>query len=154
MHVPLIASWPGKFPAGRVNGDLIDSTDFLPTLLAAAGLPATKAAIDGRSFAPQLRGERGTPREWYYSWYSRNGDLKAAREFAATPRFKLYRTGEFFDTTADPLEAKPLAVATLGGEAAVAAKKLQGVLAPFANARPEKYRGIAPAPKDKATIDE
>ncbi|MBL9201352.1 MAG: sulfatase-like hydrolase/transferase [Opitutaceae bacterium] len=154
MHVPMIASWPGKFPAGRVNGDLIDSTDFLPTLLAAAGLPATKATIDGRSFAPQLRGERGQPREWYYSWYSRNGDLPSAREFAATKRFKLYRTGEFFDTTADPLEQKPLAIASLSSEAAVTRRELQIVLAPFANARPEKYRGIPPATKGKAAKDE
>jgi arylsulfatase A len=154
MHVPLIASWPGKFRAGHVVGDLIDSTDFLPTLLAAAGLPATKLAIDGRSFAPQLRGERGEPREWYYSWYSRNGELRSAREFAATKRFKLYRTGEFFDTSADPDEKAPLAVASLAGEAAAAKRKLEGVLAPFANARPEKYRGIAPLPAGKAKLDE
>lgn len=145
MHVPLIASWPGKFPAGRVNGDLIDSTDFLPTLLAAAGLPATKTTIDGRSFAPQLRGEPGLPREWYYSWYSRNGDLKSAREFAATKRFKLYRTGEFFDTAADPDEKNPLPSTSLGAEAVAAKKKLEGVLAPMTGARPVKYRNIAPA---------
>ncbi|MDP3072013.1 MAG: sulfatase-like hydrolase/transferase [Opitutaceae bacterium] len=154
MHVPLIVSWPGKIPAGRVNADLIDSTDFLPTLLAAAGLPATKTAIDGRSFAPQLRGEPGTPREWYYSWYSRNGDLKSAREFAATQRYKLYRTGEFYDTTSDPEEKRPLPMAALATEAAAAAKKLQGVLAPFTHARPEKYRSIAPAAAGKAGLDE
>ena len=154
MHVPLIGNWPGKFPAGRVCADLIDSTDFLPTLLAATGLPATKAKIDGRSFAPQLRGERGTPREWYYSWFSRNGDMKSVREFAATPRFKLYRTGDFFDTSADPMEKQPLAAGAVKGEAAAARKKLQEVLAPFTDARPRKYRDIAPAPAGKKAVDE
>jgi arylsulfatase A len=31
-NVPLIANWPGKVPSGRVSADLLDSTDFLPTL--------------------------------------------------------------------------------------------------------------------------
>jgi hypothetical protein len=30
--VPLIAQWKGSIPAGKVNQDLIDFTDFLPTL--------------------------------------------------------------------------------------------------------------------------
>ena len=28
MNVPLIASWPGVTPPGKVNGDLIDSAEF------------------------------------------------------------------------------------------------------------------------------
>jgi arylsulfatase A len=56
-HVPLIANWPGKVPAGRVNGDLIASTDFLPTLCAVAGVPLPASLPpDGRSFLPQLMG--------------------------------------------------------------------------------------------------
>jgi arylsulfatase A len=60
-HVPLIATWPGIVPAGRVSLDLIDSTDFLPTVCAAAGIdiPADWK-VDGRSFLPQLRGEQGS----------------------------------------------------------------------------------------------
>ena len=38
MHVPLIVSWPGKAAAGKVCGDLVDSTDFLPTICEAAGV--------------------------------------------------------------------------------------------------------------------
>src|SRR5687767_12974418 len=34
-HVPLIANWPGSISAGKVNEDLIASTDFLPTICAA-----------------------------------------------------------------------------------------------------------------------
>ena len=36
-HVPLIAQWKGHVPAGRVSQDLVDFTDFLPTLGEIAG---------------------------------------------------------------------------------------------------------------------
>jgi arylsulfatase A len=65
MHVPLIASWPGRIAAGKVCADLVDTTDFLPTLCEAAGVAVpAEMKVDGRSFLPQLRGEKGTPREW------------------------------------------------------------------------------------------
>ena len=82
MHVPLIASWPGKIVAGEVCPDLVDSTDFVPTPLEAAGArPPSGVKFDGRSFLPQLRGERGQPRDWIYSWYSprQSADLTSAR---------------------------------------------------------------------------
>jgi arylsulfatase A len=138
MHVPLIVNWPGHVSAGKVHADLIDSTDFLPTLLEAAGVaPKPELTIDGRSFLPQLRGGKGQPREWVYSWYSpRQGNNLTVREFAFNSRFKLYRSGNFFDLTKDPAEQSPLAVASLEGEAASAAKRLQTALEQFKNARP------------------
>jgi arylsulfatase A len=147
MRVPLIASWPGKFAKGTVCGDLVDSTDFLPTIAEAAGLKVpSEWKPDGRSFLPQLRGEKGAPREWYYSWYAPRNRLVG--EFAATARYKLYRDGRFYDTSADLEEQKPLDVATLTGEAADAAKTLKGVLAQYANARP------ANLPKPPAGTDD
>jgi arylsulfatase A len=135
-HVPLIASWPGVVKKGRVNGDLISTEDFLPTLCQAAGA-GVPAGTDGVSFLPQLRGEKGTPREWIYSWYSprQKADL-TVREFAYDRSYKLYRTGQFFDLTADPGETKPLKVADLTGPAALAAKKLQTALDRYKDARP------------------
>src|SRR4051812_42333583 len=38
MHVPMIASWPAKHEPGKTCRDLVDSTDFLPTLCDAAGV--------------------------------------------------------------------------------------------------------------------
>jgi hypothetical protein len=67
-HVPLIVSMPGVVPAGSVCDDLVAAVDFLPTICAAAGVPAPEG-IDGQSFLPQLHGERGDPRSWIYSWY-------------------------------------------------------------------------------------
>ena len=31
-HVPFIANWPGTIPAGKVSRDLVDFSDFLPTV--------------------------------------------------------------------------------------------------------------------------
>ena len=135
MHVPLIASWPGKIAKGKVSDDLVDSSDFLPTICAAAGISvAANTKIDGRSFLPQLQGEAGTPRQWVYSWYSPRGET--VREFTFDQHYKLYRNGEFYDLTADPQEKQAKNVKNLTGPAAEAAKKLQSGLDQFANARP------------------
>jgi arylsulfatase A len=137
-HVPLIANWPGRIPAGRVNADLVASTDFLPTLCEAAGVAVPKTIPpDGRSFLPQLLGRTGEPREWAYWWYAPDGGATPKFEFAMSTRFKLYRDGAFFDLGQDPFEEKaPLDVAGLAGEQAAAAKKLQAALNQYTNARP------------------
>jgi len=138
MHVPLIASWRGKLAAGKVHADLVDSMDFLPTLLDAAGATApANLTLDGRSFLPQMRGEKGQPREWIYSWYSpRQGADMSVRELAFNHRFKLYRTGDFYDIANDPEEKHPFKVSALTGQAAGAAKLLQAALDRFQEARP------------------
>lgn len=89
------------------------------------------------SFLPQLRGEKGTPREWLYTWYSprQQADL-TVREYAFDHRYKLYRDGRFFDLSADPNEAMPLEVAGVTGPAATAARKLRSALDTFKGARP------------------
>jgi arylsulfatase A len=140
-HVPLIASWPGRVPAGSVNSDLIASVDFLPTLVEAAGVPLPKGMPpDGRSFLPQLLGRKGEPRDWLYVWYARDGGPTATFEFAMGRRYKLYRDGRFFDLQTDPFEEAPLRVSTLRGGAAQAARELQAALALYADARPAHLR--------------
>lgn len=137
-HVPMIASWPAKMKEGRVNRDLISSTDFLPTVCEAAGV-AVPGAVDGVSFLPQIIGEKGSPREWLYCWYSprQKADM-TVREFAFDQRFKLYKGGRFFDLIADPFEEKPLDVKNLTGEATSAATALRGVLDRYQDARPQE----------------
>ncbi len=145
MHVPLIANWPGRVVAGKVCPDLVDTTDFLPTLLDAAGVKSpSDIQFDGRSFFPQLCGKKGNPRDWLYAWYSpRQNPNKTVREFAYDQRFKLYRTGEFFDLKQDPDEKQPVKVASLTGEAAAAAKRLQGALDQFKDARPARIEQLS-----------
>ncbi|MBL8230531.1 MAG: sulfatase-like hydrolase/transferase [Bryobacterales bacterium] len=118
--VPLIASWPGTAPAGKVSADLVDSTDFVPTFaeLAGAPLPANRV-IDGRSMAPQLRGQRGKPREWVF--------LQLARQwYVRDARWKLNQAGQLFDMKDAPF-TEP-AVENGGAVASAARKKLQAVL--------------------------
>ena len=106
-HVPLVARWPGQMPEGYVCRDLIDFTDFVPTLAEAAGVALPEGfCTDGRSFLPRLRGERGRPREWVFCHYEprlRGQDANRGR-FARTRRFKLYHDGRFYDVPADVLE--------------------------------------------------
>jgi len=118
--VPMIVNWPGKTPAGKVSHDLVDSTDFMPTFaeIAGAKLPAN-TLIDGRSFAPQVYGKKGQPREWIFiqlakTWYVRDA------------AWKLNQAGELFDMSGAPF-TEPL-VKTDSPAAAAARKRLQAAL--------------------------
>jgi len=124
---PFITNCPGTIPAGRVNRDLIDFSDFLPTLCEAAGAEVPEALdIDGRSFLPQLKGEQGDPRDWIYCWYSRNGGTGAS--FARGHKYRLYSSGKFEDVT-DGFQPKAIDTPTVKeGEAADALAMLKGVL--------------------------
>ena len=111
-HVPLITSWPGTIMPGGVCEDLVDLSDFLPTLAEVIGVELPPEPIlDGRSFLPQLLGRPGDPRE-VLTIYSnpRPGEGRDARvRFARDHRYKLYDDGRFYDTAGDPEEQVPLA---------------------------------------------
>src|SRR5262249_11806587 len=132
--------------------DLVDSTDFLPTICEAAGVAVPlEPKIDGHSFLAQARGEKGTPREWIYSWYSPNqGKIDTPKEFTATQRYKLYRGGEFYDYEQDPNEQKPLDVKGLDAEATATRAKLQHALDQYKDARPARLAEMKTVPKKKA----
>ncbi len=135
-HVPLVVSWPAVIKQGRVESDLVSSTDFLPTICASAGVEVP-ANVDGVSFLPQLRGEKGTRRDWLYTWYSPRQKLDlTVKEYAFDERFKLYRTGQFYDLGIDDAETNDLEGTALASDAASAKVKLQGVLDRFKDARP------------------
>lgn len=136
MHVPLIASWPGVAKAGSVCRDLVDSTDFIPTICEATGVKKLPGAVDGRSFLPQIKGEKGSPREALFSHYDPHPgckvDYKPTR-FAWDHQWKLYMDGRLFDYVADPDEKKPVE-----GQPEVR-KKLQSVLDEMAKANPPVF---------------
>lgn len=138
MHVPLIANWPGRIAKGIVCSDLVDTTDFLPTICEASSVKTPEPEkLDGRSFLPQLLGEKGRPREWIYAWYSpRQGQGNKVNEFAFNHHYKLYRDGKFVDLAKDPDENAALSVTSLTGDAAKAAQSLQTALDQFKDARP------------------
>lgn len=144
-RVPLIATWPGTIPSGQVSQDLVDFSDFLPTLcdVGAVGVP-DRLAIDGRSFLDSLRGQPGNPREWVYCWFSRNGGAEG-KQWARNRQYKLYADGRMFDVPADPLEQSPLNGADLSAEARSARATLQTVLERYREARPPEVAAVGQA---------
>lgn len=73
-RVPLIVRWPGRIPAGRVVDSPVNNVDWLPTLLALAGLEIPPG-LDGVSFAAGLAGQAfpDRPLFWHYPHYTNQG---------------------------------------------------------------------------------
>jgi arylsulfatase A len=141
-RVPLIASWKGTIAPRRVVSDLVDVTDFLPTFteLAGAALPSD-VTFDGRSFAAQLRGGRGNPREWVYVEHN-----TAPEWYVREQGWKLTHRGELFDMSDAPFVEKPVALDTQHEAAAAARLRLQAVLAKL---DPASGKHVLPANRAK-----
>ena len=121
-RVPLVVNWPGVTPAGRVNRDLTDFSDFFATIAELAGAKLPEGVVlDSHSFAPQIRGEKGSPREWVYV------ELRG-KSYVRGPRFKLTNDGNLFDMAEAPFKEIPVAEESADPAAAAARKKLQAVL--------------------------
>lgn len=62
MRVPLIASWPGRLPAGRVVEAPAMNIDLFPTLVARAGLEGpSDRVVDGRDLWPVMTDPAAQP---------------------------------------------------------------------------------------------
>jgi N-sulfoglucosamine sulfohydrolase len=71
-HTPLIVRWPGVTRGGASDEQhLVSAVDFLPTLLDIAGV-SHPPGLDGRSFAPLLKGESQSGRELVVKEYNEN----------------------------------------------------------------------------------
>jgi arylsulfatase A-like enzyme len=147
MHVPLIASWKGRAPAGKVCSDLIDSTDFLPTIMEATGAKWFDGRpLDGRSFLPQVQGKKGNARQWAFAHYDPHPGCKV--NFPATRltwdhRWKLYLDGRLFDVQNDYFEKSPIPAGGGSAEAKAARAKLQAGLDQMAKVKPPKFNKFA-----------
>ena len=130
IRVPLIASWPGKIEGGRTSADLVDASDFFPTLadLAEVKIP-TQRQIDGLSFVPTLFDKPGKRREWCFFWYDpRPGWDKnrfSRHVFALDHQYKLYSDGRFFDISGKGMRETELDVTELGKKGLQAREKLK-----------------------------
>ncbi len=137
-RVPLIVYGPGNVKPSVVR-DLVDFSDFLPTICELAGIEKEELGerVDGRSFLPQLLGEKGNPRSWIYSWYQRfdNKPNKPAVVFARNQRYKLYGDGRMFDIQRDVLEKSPLAAEGLNQEQEKVKVLLERVIQGYAKER-------------------
>jgi len=140
-RVPLIANWPGTVPAGKVLDDLIDSSDFYPTIAELAGVDISQeGVIDGRSFLPQLRGEPGPPREWVFfhhdptpGWSKKGRGLD---RWAEDHDYKLFEDGRFFTVSRDSLSETEIAPDDMTPEMKAAAERLRKVLDSIPNPGP------------------
>ncbi|WP_050986001.1 sulfatase-like hydrolase/transferase [Schlesneria paludicola] len=140
-RVPLIANCSGLV-APRVISDLVDTTDFLPTICDAVGIGLpTDRPFDGRSFLPQLKGETGTPRSWLYCWYAPNqgNRIDEPVEFARNHHYKLYGDGRLSKLDGRYGE-DVLAPESFDAAAQMAKEQLSQALAQFADARPKELR--------------
>jgi len=114
--VPLIVYWPGVTPKGKVSGDLISATDFVPTFAEIAGATLPKDVIfDGQSFNAQIHGEKGNPRTSLFVQLANMYWVRSAD-------WKLNEKGELFDMTKAPFE-EILVTTDSKNQAAVAARK-------------------------------
>ncbi len=121
-RVPLIVNCPGTTRAAAVNHDLIDFSDFFSTFaqLGGATLPAG-VTLDSRSFAQQIKGEKGTPREWVYVELGGNSHARDAR-------YKLTNKGGLFDLKNAPWDEAPVAADTKDEGAIASRARLQAAL--------------------------
>ena len=108
--------------------DLIDASDFLPTFLDASNIEH-KDVIDGRSFYPQIIGEKGNPRDWIYFYFDPNSPRlkRPVSEFVREKKWKLYSDDRMFNVLDDPDE-KNIISADENEEIKIVYKKLKKIL--------------------------
>ncbi len=102
-RVALVSYWPGTIKGGSVCRDLVDFSDFVPTFQEVAGAPIP-AGLDGRSFLPQLKGEKGNPRDWMFCYYNPRPERTEPSRFVRDKEWKLYGDGRFYHVASDPDE--------------------------------------------------
>jgi arylsulfatase A len=113
--VPFFAAWPGVTPSGRVNANVADASDLLPTFAEIAGAPLpTARVIDGRSLVSQFKGDTKSPRTWAFCQLSNNYYVREAG-------WKLDQSGTLYDMKDAPF--KEVAVAADSKDEAVAAAR-------------------------------
>jgi arylsulfatase A-like enzyme len=102
-HVPLMVRWPGNIKAGSTCDDLIDFSDLFPTLCELTKTPPPKAELHGRSFAPQLLGKPGQPREWVHIQHEAARQVRN-NNYMLDNKNQLRRVVELWEEPAKPNE--------------------------------------------------
>ena len=113
IRVPLIIRWPSRVKAGAVSDEPVTSVDYLPTVLAAAGIPLPKRPIDGVSLLPVLqRTAKTLGRDaiyWHFPHYRgrvvpygiiRSGPWKLIKRYEG-PTYELFNLADDLGETTD-----------------------------------------------------
>ncbi len=103
LRIPSVIRWPARIAAGRTHQQVSISTDWLPTLLAAAGTaPDAKYPPDGMNLLPMLLDDApAVPRKLFWRYKAnaqraaRDGDFKI---------LKILGNTFLFNVVEDPLE--------------------------------------------------
>lgn len=117
-NVPLIVTWPTKIAGGQINRNLVDFTDFLPTVADAAqiSIPNEYGVIDGVSFYNQLDGTSDASRSWVFCHYDPNTNKGSTvrKRWIQDTTYKAYdSTKKLFDIVKDPEEKSPIRYADM-----------------------------------------
>jgi arylsulfatase A len=105
-RVALVGYQPGAIKAGGVTDDLVEFSDFLPTI-AEAGAAKLRGPTDGVSFLPQLYGRKSTPRDSVFIYYCPRPERTQPLRFVRDQRWKLYGDGRLIDVPNDEFEKSP-----------------------------------------------
>lgn len=114
LRIPLLVRWPGRVEAGRVVDAPVVNTDWLPTLLEAAGLPVP-ADLDGRSMTDLLTRGRGDGERtfyWHFPHYNNQGGRPSGAVRSGNWKlieFYDHDRVELFELERDPGETRNLA---------------------------------------------
>lgn len=105
IRVPSVISWPAVLPQNKIYGDPVTNIDFLPTILAAAGIKADKK-FEGVNLMPYLTGKRTDAPHATLFW-------KATKEYFAVRQgdYKLVFTANgqgLYNLKEDPAELNDL----------------------------------------------
>lgn len=107
-HVPLVAYWKGHTLAGAELDELVDFTDFYPTVAQAAGIELDDTdPTDGRSFLPHIQGKPGIRRDMVFCHYEPYWNKKPG-QFARTQNYKMYPDGRLYHVPDDIKESRDL----------------------------------------------
>jgi arylsulfatase A-like enzyme len=109
LRIPAIISWPARIPQGRTTDQVSITMDWVPTLLAAAGVPSDSAfPLDGINLLPMLT-ENSAVVERKLFWRSKVNAQRAARD-GDYKYLKILDNTFLFNVVEDPMERANLKV--------------------------------------------
>jgi choline-sulfatase len=115
VRVPLLASWPGRFPRGTRLDAPVSLVDLYPTFLEIAGTRLPEVLpLDGRSLLPLIEGREptgGTERSVFGEFEGEGWNHPRCFLRAGDYKYACYHTSapELYNVVEDPLELHNLA---------------------------------------------